>query len=448
MADGILGLGSEGSSSLNEALIESIKEKEYEAKIVPIETDLEEIDEEQIAIDEIETKTLEMLETMSAFDLFTTGTNVFDEVTATTSGDSAIFDASDTSTLSEGMIYVEVTQLAQKDVYQSNALTDDIDSVLTTGQSDEDTLSITIDGETFEFTTQDKTYQELVDEINNNSGSKIEASIENVSDDEFRLVIKSTDPGLENAITISQTDDLDLGFDDADNKILEAQNLLATVDGVEYDISDNTITTYSGLSVTAVETGNSSISITQEKDYVSEYIDAFVTQYNEYIDLYATATLDSESPITNTSTIRMMMNEIKNILFDTYGDDEDQSIFNYGFSLDEYGYLSLDETEWAAAVSDNFDDLKELFVGTAEDEGIGTRLKTYLDALDGYEGLLTEYEDGITERQTTLEEDKETALETLDAKYEAMAAEFAAATVAITQMENEFASLLAIIEDS
>ena len=77
------------------------------------------------------------------------------------------------------------------------------------------------------------------------------------------MVIKSGESGTSNAISISQTD-IDLGFEDEDNHVLTAQNLLATVDGIDYDMSSNEITLDSGLIIKAVDEGTSTITI--EKD--------------------------------------------------------------------------------------------------------------------------------------------------------------------------------------
>jgi flagellar hook-associated protein 2 len=140
------------------------------------------------------------------------------------------------------------------------------------------------------------------------------------------------------------------------------------------------------------------------------------------------------------------MSSIKEVLFDTYGLDNEENMFKYGISFDSDGYMEVDEDELTQALTDNYSDIKELFTGYAEKEGIGTRLKTYLDSLDGLDGLLTTYSDKLSDRLDTLTTDYETASEKLDEKYDAMTTQFAEYTTLITQMENSFASLKLIIE--
>ena len=109
---------------------------------------------------------------------------------------------------------------------------------------------------------------------------------------------------------------------------------------------------------------------------------------------------------------------------------------------------TIDTTTLTTAVTDNYDDIRELFVGYAEKEGLGTRLKTYLDSLDSSTGLLTTYQDKLNTYISTLSDDYDTASTKLDEKYTAMSAQFAAYTVLITQMENAFASLKLLIDSS
>jgi flagellar hook-associated protein 2 len=446
MADGILGLGSSGSSSLNQELIDELRTKEYEATVQPIETDLEEIALEMETIDGIEAKTLELLETVKTFDLYVTGqNNIFDAVSADVSGDSAVFDAVDTSNLSPGTTYVQINQLAQKDVYQSSIVSQEPTNTISTGQNDEDKLSIEVGGSTFDFETKDKTYEELVDDINTHSSGKLVASMETVGDDAYRLVIKSAGTGLENAINITQSSGLDLGFDLSESHTLHAQNMLAVVDGINYDVSSNVIKTQGGLSITGVALGESTIVVKEDSSLISDAIYTMVNQYNELVDLINDAVYSDDTTVEDKSALRSMMDSIKGIMFGSYGLEDEESLFMYGFSFDTDGYMIVDSEVFTQAINENYNDLEELFVGYAEKEGIGTQLKTYLDSLDGFGGTIYEYEQNMETRKQELEEEKEQATESLDTKYAQMAQEFSDATVAITQMENDFAALKSII---
>ena len=440
MADGILGLGSGSSVDLSSELIGNLKAAESTSILDPITEEIEDTELEIDALAEITSKISELLAVVEPFDLYTSDTNVFNEVSATTSGTSASFDAADTSNLNAGTINVTVEQLAKKDVYQSNLISD------TEAIMDSGTLSITIGDDTYDFVTDDMTYEELLTQISYKSS--LDVALEQVSDEEYRLVIKSANSGLDNAITISQSGDLDLGYDNEDNHVLSAQNFLGTIDGIDYDLSSNKVNMNNGLIITAVEEGDSSISIEKDDSYVVEQVESISIIYNELVDLvdsYIYGDEDDTIIISDSSTLRTMMSEIKNMFYDTYGLDNEENIFMYGISFDSDGYMEVDSTTLSEALVNNYDDVKELFVGYAEKEGIGTKLNTYLDGLDSYDGLLTTYDEKLDDYVTTLEEDYEEASEALDEKYEALATQFAEYTVLITAMENDFAALEAII---
>lgn len=444
MAEGILGLGSSSSGvQLDQELINKLKTAEEESYLDPITADIEDTELEIEALEEITTKFEELLEVVQYFDLYTSDTNVFDEVSANTSGTSVSFDAADTGDLNPGTINVTVDQLATKDVYQSDIISD-IEETMASG-----TLSITIGDDTYDFDTTDLTYEGLVTQMSYNTS--LDVALEQVGDEAYRLVIKSANSGLENAITITQSGDLDLGYDNTDNHVLTAQNFEGTIDGIEYNLSSNKITMDNGLIISAIETGDSSISIEKNDTYITEQVELMAEVYNELIDLidaYTNYDDDSEelALISDSSTIDSIMSDIKNMFYDSYGIDDEENVFVYGISFDSYGYMEIDSTTFAEALTDNYDDIKEIFVGYAEKEGIGTKLKTYLDDLDSLDGTITAYEDKLDDELETLEEYYEEEAERLDEKYSQLAQQFADYTVIINQMEQEFASLQAIID--
>jgi len=447
MADGILGLGSSGSASLNQELIDKLKAAEAKAKVDIYDIKLEDWDKELETLDNINLKINELLTTVDQFDLYRATPNAFEQVTAATTGTSAVFDAVDIAGLEAGTNTVTISQLAQKDVYQSNILTDANGvNVDPTAIVPDGTISINVAGVDYDFTTNGLSYDELATEINKNA--KLNASVEQVGDAEYRLVIKSTDTGLDNALTITQTG-LDLGLEDAANKVLTAQNMLANVDGIDYNVSSNTLTVQGNLTMTALELGTSTISIQEDNSAIMPGIKDIVTKYNELLTMVDEELYSADSAVSDTGTLKLIMDSIKDSLFGTYGPNDDLSVFNYGFSLDaQTGEILIDEEVLGEAIANNPDDIKSMFVGVAEKPGIGTRLKEYLDALDGYDGLMTNYGESMTEKKTNLEEDKKIAQEVLDEKYNQMALQFASYTAMITQMENSFNGMKLMIDQS
>lgn len=444
MASGILGLGMGQAASLNSDLIEKLKTAERKSTVEPIEKRIENITSEKEVFTSISNKVSELLESIKPFDLFVSGgVTAFEQKSATTSGDSVTFDAADIKALKKGFTSVEVTQLAQKDVYQSNTVNSATkDAVINAGE-------LVINGETFDTTNM--TYAQLADSINAKTG--MSASLEQVGTDSFRLVIKSEDTGLENNLNISGAASQALGYTtdgttvNSTNHILEAKNMIAKVDGVEYNVSTNNITV-DGLKITANKVGTSTINVVEDNSQVENQMKNFVTKYNELVALVDSEVFNADSKIADKSSIRDIVNQIKTKLFGSYGEDGNKSVFNYGIELDKYGGLSIDSKKFNEAVQNDMAGLKDLFLGSAENKGLGTTIKESLDDMNFTGGALSTYESGMSAREVSLNSEKEKAEKALNAKYEQLALQFSAYGSLINQMESSFSGLKMLIQQS
>ncbi|MCT7519338.1 flagellar filament capping protein FliD [Aliarcobacter cryaerophilus] len=196
MAEGILGLGQGQAASLNSDMLEKLKAVDRKATVAPIEKKLEKFESEKKVISDVTTKVNELFDAVKVFSLNqSTGTNAFQQKSANVSGDGVVFDSDDLSALKTGSLRVEVKELAQKDVWQSNPIsglkTDTVNAGI-----------ITINGTNIDTSTM--SYTELTEEINKISG--VQASLVDSSDGKFRLAIKSTETGTANKINFNTKD--------------------------------------------------------------------------------------------------------------------------------------------------------------------------------------------------------------------------------------------------
>lgn len=448
MAEGVLGLGSGQAAALNSDLLKKLKEAESNAVIKPIEKRIENIGTEKEKFSEIETKVSEFLASVKPFDLFiSNGLNAFEQKTASTSGESVTFDAPDVTKLAKGFTSVDVKQLAQKDVYQSNAMNSSTkDTAINAGN-----LEITVNGIKEIFSTTGKTYDDLAKEINAKSG--INATVEQVGTNSYRLIIKSEESGLDNALTIGGVASQTLGYTtdgtvvNSTNHILEAKNMIAKVDGLEYSVSSNTITV-NGLKMTANKEGISSINIDQDNSQIETQLNSFITKYNELVSMIDGEVFGADSKIDDKSAIRDIVTQVKSKLFGSYGASNDKSIFNYGIEIDKTGKLSLNSKEFTDAVENDLSGLKDLFIGVAEKKGLGTTLKETLDNMSFSGGVLDTYTNNMSTRETRLNEEKDKAQKLLDSRYSQLAQQFAAYGSIINQMEASFSGLKMLIQQS
>ena len=299
------------------------------------------------------------------------------------------------------------------------------------------------------YSSDNISYDDLAKNINTNSNYI--ASVEAVGTGENRIIIKSLESGLDNKIDITQTG-IDLGLNEVANNTVKAQNLEATVDGIDYNVSSNILIVEGGLKITAVEVDevgkSSSISINKDTTTIEPALKNFITMYNDLVSLVDEELYSGDSNIKDKGTLRSMMNNIKDTLFGSYGSEDNLNIFNVGFEISKTGVLSLDSTKFNEAIENDVDSIKSLFIGVAEDRGLGTKLKEIVDNLDGFEGLLSTYQSNIETRKEALEKEKDKAIETLDSKYAALSLQFASYNTIINQFETQFSGLKLMIGQS
>ena len=302
MAEGILGLGSSGSASLNQELIDKLKAAERTAFVEPIETNIENITADIETFDVVDQAVKDVLEAIRPFDWFKTdGVNAFEEKAANTTGTSVIFDAADVTSLNEGTTTVEVTQIGQKDVFQSNSIDS---SLVVDGNGDPvNTLDIgdlTINGTTFKTGTDPDTeddvvyytsFQDLAEAINKTDG--LNASIEEVSTGSYRLIIKSDEIGTANELSFSGDASIALGLNN--------------------DVYTSSVTTTSKTDLAApADTGDGlPTNLTVDVDGVLTDIDIEGKTYQEVVDTLnaldgVNASFESDGAVPENFSIKVM----------------------------------------------------------------------------------------------------------------------------------------------
>ena len=428
MAEGILGLGQGQAASLNSDMLEKLKAVDRKATVEPIEKKLEKFESEKKVISDVTTKVNELFDAVKVFSLNqSTGTNAFQQKSANVSGDGVVFDSDDLSALKTGSMRVQVQKLAQKDVWQSNPISGSKTDTVNAG-------IITINGTNIDTSTM--SYTKLTEEINKISG--VQASLVDSSDGKFRLAIKSTETGTANKITIGGG----FGF----TNVLPAQDMELRADGVNYSSSSNTIT-IDGLKITATkETGDSTINIENDTTTLSAQMKNFADKFNELRATIENEIYSADASVDNKGALRDMLATIKNELFGT-GSGK-QSIFDFGFSLDEKsGDILFNQKDFEASIKNGTADLEALFAGTPDKKGIATSMDEAI-SISGVTKNLLDYEINMLEREERLKKDKEAAETTLDNKYSVMAQQFASYGVMINQMESSFSGLKMLILQS
>jgi len=436
-----LGLGSSGALSYD--TIDKLRQADEDAIIKPIDNKIETTQARQKALDDLTTLLASFKSSTSSLSY----DSLYSKVNVETSGSSAVVTAQDG--VSTQSINLDVSNIATNDVKESKSF-ESKDSTFTDSA---DTLKFELaSGESFEIDVDENTtISDLAEEINNNSNGTITASILDVGGDTpYKLIIKSTETGADNAITISSTgggtaaDDLDMTtVGDG------AQDAHFTYNGVSVTRSTNDISDLIvGVDIKLTGTGVTTADITQDTQSIKDEINSFVSSYNDLID-----TLNSDTkfnPATGeigvfqgVSQIRGIKNEINNDIFNFSYDG--QTLADFGITLNSAGHLELDESVLDSKLQNDPNGVKDFFMGgtlTNPQDGLFVKLNNDLGSIFmKSDSELKLYKNYLDEKLQNLNDQKDAQTKKLDVKYEIMAKRFASYDSIISNFNASYQSL-------
>ncbi len=421
-----LGLGSQGA--LNYDIIDKLKKADEDAVIKPIDS--------KISLDKKREDALAKLTTLLATLKGSASTlsydNIYSKVAVDTIGTSA------TATVQDGVssqtINLDVTNIATNDVQESDSFSSK-DSTFT---SEADTLKFELaSGESFSIDVDENTtISQLEEMINNNSNGTISASILNVGgDNPYKLVIKSTQTGADNAITVSSTG----GGSAADDLNLTtvgdgAQDANFTYNGISITRSTNDISDLiTGVDIKLVSSGTTTIKISQDTDSLKDSVKSFISAYNDLIDnLDETTKYDAKTKqqgiFQGVSQIRGIKYDINNTVFEY--DTSGVSLADFGITQNSTGHLELDESIFDNKIATDPNAVKDFFKGGTEthpEDGLFVKLNDKLKSIfmDSYSEVKL-YKNYLDSDLKSLEDQKATQTKQIENKYNILAKKFAA----------------------
>lgn len=414
-----------GSNVLKQDTIDKLKEAEQKERIDPYTKKVEEDTTKQKDLTEIKTKLLSFQTAVSSL----ADATVFAKrkvVASVTDNPAASLTANSGVALQS--MDVNVTQLAQKDVYQSQGFSND-SGFVNASLTGEANLTFFSNGK--EYTVKvDKntTYRDLADKINDATGGEIVAKIVNTGEknNPYRLTLTSKDTGEDNAIsfyagkkdTSSGKYQIDnnakeifkkLGWELDDSKqvdpskdkkgygvkgkdahIQTAQNAEFTLDGIKMYRSSNTVTDLGvGMTLTLNKKGEINFDVQQDFEGVTKAMQDLVDAYNALVVNLNTATdYNSETKTAGTlqgvSEVNSIRTNILGGLFDSQvvnGTVEDAngnkvsakvmlSMQDFGLSLNDAGTLDFDSSKFEKKVKEDPDSTESFFSDITKYEDI------------------------------------------------------------------------------
>jgi len=267
------------------------------------------------------------------------------------------------------------------------------------------------------------TLSSIRDKING-SGAGVLASI--VTDASgSRLVIRSRDTGEANGFRITTADDDGNGADASGLSALAydptasiksmtrnaaAANAKLQINGLDISSASNNIEgAVDGLTVNLLKTGQSTVSVGQDKDSVKKAINDFVTSYNSLMNLMRNDTKYDDANKTagalqGDSTAVGLQSQLRNITASgsTLG-GAFQRLSDLGLSIGTAGTITVDDSKLTSALG-SMSDLKNLFMGVdtsdPNNNGLASRWRAFADQVTGFDGSITTRTTGLQSRVT------------------------------------------------
>lgn len=418
MALGTLSSLGFASGVLTQETIDKLKKAEEAGRVEPYKKKVEENAAKQKDLTEIKTKLLAFQTAVSslgdatAFAARKVSSSIKDNPAASLSADAGVALQS---------MKVNVTQLAEKDVYQSKALTTDT-GLVNANLKNEVKLTFFQNGKEYSVTIdKTTTYKDLADKISTASDGNIVAKIINTGEkpDGYRLSLTSKETGEENAISFypggkdkdgkyaenndakeifkklgwelndkTKPNDVDkdkkgYGIKDQTNHLKKAQNAEFTMDGIKMVRPSNTITDIGvGLTLTLNKTGEVNFEVQQDTEAVTKAMEDLVNAYNDLVaNLNASTDFNSETGMKGTlqgvSEVNSIRSTLISALFDSVpvegvvkdknGNDMNATVMlsmqDFGLKISESGNLSFIKSDFEKKMKEDISFAEGFFAG-------------------------------------------------------------------------------------
>jgi len=439
-----IGLGSD--SRLTMDTIDKLKAVDTTTSVKPIEKNILEVQAKNEAISKVSTL-------LSSFK--TVASDLSDDMlylgrSAYVSGDGVIVDID--KGVQTQSIAIEITQLAQEEVIQSDTFASRTSKV----SSGDGTFKIEVDGKTHTFeVTSLTTLENLMQDINDDSSLNVKAKILNTGKDEYRLILTGSETGVENKLKITESENLTTKLSVESNLVQEAKDSKFTYNGVEVSRSSNSVSDLIvgvKLDFGQVTDKPIIIDIREDVNSIATKLDTFVKSYNELTTTLDELTNFNEETkeagvLQGDSDIRTIRREINKILLNM--DSKNRSITDIGMDLNKTGVLSFDVDIFVKKFEESSSNIQEFLQGTrttvrgvsSHQDGLFYNLEKSLDNYVGSNSLLTNLTNSFDSQETRLNKEKEKAIATLDSRYKRMATQFAQQDAIISQIEQQFKSI-------
>ncbi len=275
----------------------------------------------------------------------------------------------------------------------------------------------------------------LVGHINANSSTLgVSATIINTSSDpenpDYHLTLTANDTG---ATTLKLTDVADVDLLTAANQGTDA---VFTVNGLAVTNSGNTIDDFApGLKLTIVGPGETTVSTATDRAGIAADLAAIAQQYNKAVSRLNENIGEGSGILSGELIIRQAASTLRDII-SFVGSGEIKSFAPLGFSLNESGVLTFDETTFNSLDSDELDQAIE-FIGDTSSGFAGNAFNVLKGLADPVSSQIQTALDFVQVSDKRLSEQIEAATERVDRLIANLEQQFAAADLLLAGLESQ-----------
>ncbi|MCD6190612.1 MAG: flagellar filament capping protein FliD [Sulfurimonas sp.] len=439
-----------GSGVLTSDLLDKLRESDESVIIKPLESKITLANQKEDAYDLLSTLMTTFKSSASALD----GDNLYLSRAVTGNTDAVTVTAESGSNVQD--FTITNVDKAEADVWHSSSLSEKSTPIVDLGSG---TLTISINGEDFDIEyTDQSSLNEIRDGINETAGESVTASVLQVGEDSYELVLtaKETNQAITFADTNSDSDSLinTLSLSDPLNNIQQAKAATFEFNGIEIvrdtnEISDLIVGVTINLNKNQEATDSASISISQNSTSISSEISLFVSNYNSLItNLQDMTRSDRETGsvgiFNGDSFVKSISREITSLV--TQMDENRDSLINYGIELDRDGVMSLNNDMFATQYATDPEGMELFFSGDSKTDGIFTKLNTKMNEYTGYNQLMSSFSDQLESAKDNLVAQYDKQKASLDTRYEILQKKFIAYDAIISRINAQFSSLQMMID--
>lgn len=366
-----------------------------------------------------------------------------------TSSDTTAVSASIGSGAVAGHYEVVVSDLARAQVTASGVSPDATTTAVSTGGT------LTIGGVDVQIAGA-VTLQQLAAAINSTAGIGATASVVRSGANAYRLVLTGHTSGADGGFTIvnglsggsgvtfTDTDQNGVSGDSPEDNALSASDAQVLVNNVLVQSTSNTLTdVIPGVTLNLTKKDATvSIDVASDDAALGAQVTAFVQAYNslvQFANSQATAAANGDSSsIGRDPLLRGLRNRLRSAIGAAYSGGVFSRLSEVGVEFTQTGTLQLNQTVFAAAVSDHPDDLRQLFAGAG---GAFPAVTGMLAEYSQAGGFLSTFKTQLTQQSSSLDRQIAAMQDRLAIQKAALQKEFSAADDLISQLQSQSSAL-------